>query len=128
MWLDESLNSFFRRLCFTPDGSFLIAPSQPNTNIFPLILFIYSYHSFSSLVQVRGQKLEKRPKTPPTSLLEVILPSMCILSQTINFVHTHAHTHTHNNKYILFFPLQTSTSAPWPREANCMCAMLPRLI
>ena len=31
MWLDESLNSFFRRLCFTPDGSFLIAPSQSNT-------------------------------------------------------------------------------------------------
>ena len=26
MWIDEGLNSFFRRLSFTPDGSFLIVP------------------------------------------------------------------------------------------------------
>lgn len=28
MWIDERLNSFFRRLSFTPDGSFLIAPGM----------------------------------------------------------------------------------------------------
>ncbi len=28
MWIDEGLNSFFRRLAFTPDGSFLIVPGM----------------------------------------------------------------------------------------------------
>ena len=125
MWLDESLNSFFRRLCFTPDGSFLIAPSQSNISL--SCSFAHANPSYVRVsVQVGGQKLEKSPKTPPTSLLEATSLSMCFFSQTIR-------AHTYNNFILalnlpLPFPLQTSASAAWPREADCVCAVLPSLV
>ncbi len=41
LWVDE-VNSFFRRLTFTPDGSFLIAPGT----ICPLSLYVCYYTLF----------------------------------------------------------------------------------
>ena len=101
MWLDESLNSFFRRLCFTPDGSFLIVPSKLDTPPSYLVCLLTPYLPISA--QVGGQKLEKRPKTLPISLLEVTSQSMCILSQTVS---THTHTCTYKS-YILSLSLPT---------------------
>ena len=88
MWLDESLNSFFRRLCFTPDGSLLIVPSKSF-----LYLCAYTYCLIicdDNGSQVEGQKLEKRVRIPRTSLLGTTSQSKCILSQIVN-------THIHNN-------------------------------